>query len=101
MTFVVQALVLPIRFYQRWISPALGPRCRFAPSCSHYAVEALQTHGALRGSWLTVRRIGRCHPWNAGGHDPVPPATAGSPTMCTTPDLTISTDSRSRAGAPS
>ncbi|MGH0036083.1 MAG: membrane protein insertion efficiency factor YidD [Myxococcota bacterium] len=55
------------------VSPLLGPACRFHPSCSRYGVEAVRTHGALRGSWLTARRIGRCHPFNAGGHDPVPP----------------------------
>jgi uncharacterized protein len=49
------------------------PRCRFLPSCSTYAVEALREHGALRGTWLAVRRVGRCHPWNPGGIDPVPP----------------------------
>jgi uncharacterized protein len=49
------------------------PRCRFLPSCSTYAVEALRAHGALRGTWLAVRRVGRCHPWNPGGIDPVPP----------------------------
>lgn len=69
-------LLLLIRFYQRWVSPALGERCRFAPSCSHYAAEALRAHGLLRGSWLAVRRIGRCHPWNPGGYDPVPTASA-------------------------
>ena len=104
MTFVVQALVLPIRFYQRWISPLLGQRCRFAPSCSHYAAGALQAHGARRGSWLALRRIARCHPWNPGGHDPVPPARGLSATMNlpgSEPELTLSTDTRSRAGAPS
>jgi putative membrane protein insertion efficiency factor len=69
---VARLLVLPIRAYQRWISPAMGQHCRFAPSCSSYAVEALQLHGALRGSWLALRRLSRCHPWNPGGHDPVP-----------------------------
>lgn len=49
------------------------PRCRFLPTCSSYALEALRTHGALRGTWLAVRRVGRCHPWNLGGFDPVPP----------------------------
>jgi putative membrane protein insertion efficiency factor len=73
---VTRALIVVLRFYQRWISPALGPRCRFAPSCSQYAVDALHEHGLLRGCWLTVRRVGRCHPWNPGGFDPVPPATA-------------------------
>jgi putative membrane protein insertion efficiency factor len=61
-----------IRAYQRWISPLFGPRCRFHPTCSAYAAEAIATHGAARGSWLAVRRIARCHPWNPGGVDPVP-----------------------------
>ena len=61
-----------IRAYQLGISPLLGPRCRFYPSCSHYAIEAIESHGALRGSWLTARRICRCHPFNPGGFDPVP-----------------------------
>lgn len=63
-----------IRFYQRAISPWFGPSCRFSPSCSHYACEALQQHGLARGTWLTARRLGRCHPFCAGGFDPVPPA---------------------------
>jgi hypothetical protein len=67
-----QALILPIRGYQRLISPLLPPRCRFIPSCSSYAIEALERHGAARGSWLAVKRICRCHPLNAGGYDPVP-----------------------------
>jgi hypothetical protein len=75
---IARVLVLPIRLYQLVISPLLGPRCRFYPSCSAYAVEALQRHGALRGSWLAVRRLGRCHPWNPGGPDPVPPTRPGS-----------------------
>lgn len=66
-------LVLPIRAYQLVISPLLGPRCRFHPSCSAYAVEAISRRGPLAGLWLTVRRLGRCHPWNPGGLDPVPP----------------------------
>jgi uncharacterized protein len=66
-------LVLPIEVYRRFVSPFLGQRCRFAPSCSAYAVEAIRTHGAMRGLWLAVRRIARCHPWNPGGVDPVPP----------------------------
>jgi uncharacterized protein len=62
-----------VRFYQYLISPLLGPRCRFHPSCSQYAVEALERHGALRGSWLALRRLLRCHPWHPGSYDPVPP----------------------------
>jgi putative membrane protein insertion efficiency factor len=62
-----------IRLYQLIVSPWLGPRCRFYPSCSNYALEALETHGMLRGGWLALRRIGRCHPWHPGGLDPVPP----------------------------
>jgi putative membrane protein insertion efficiency factor len=61
-----------IRGYQLAISPLLGPSCRFYPSCSHYAIEAIETHGAVRGSWLTIKRISRCHPWHEGGFDPVP-----------------------------
>jgi uncharacterized protein len=65
-------LALLIRGYQRLLSPLLPPSCRFHPSCSHYALEAIQRHGALKGSWLAVRRLARCHPFNAGGFDPVP-----------------------------
>jgi putative membrane protein insertion efficiency factor len=68
-------LVGLIRIYQRLVSPLLGPRCRFHPNCSAYAVEALQRHGALRGSLLAARRISRCHPLNEGGFDPVPEKT--------------------------
>lgn len=67
-------LVAILRVYRAVISPLYGPVCRFHPSCSAYALEAVQTHGAGRGSWYAVRRLGRCHPWAAGGHDPVPPA---------------------------
>jgi len=61
-----------IRAYQLTISPMLGPCCRFHPTCSHYGMEAIEKHGALRGSWLTLKRIGRCHPFHEGGFDPVP-----------------------------
>ena len=62
-----------VRAYQLLLSPYLGQACRFRPTCSHYAIEALQTHGFVRGLWLTVRRIGRCHPLGGSGFDPVPP----------------------------
>ncbi|MEO8018290.1 MAG: membrane protein insertion efficiency factor YidD [Pseudomonadota bacterium] len=61
-----------IRGYQLAISPLLGPRCRFFPSCSQYAIEAIETHGTPRGGWLAMKRISRCHPWHEGGFDPVP-----------------------------
>jgi putative membrane protein insertion efficiency factor len=63
-----------IRGYQLLVSPLLGPRCRFHPSCSHYALEAIETHGPARGSWLALRRLLRCHPLHPGGYDPVPTA---------------------------
>ena len=63
-----------IRIYQLGLSPLLGPRCRFYPSCSHYAAEAIDVHGVLRGGWLALKRIGRCHPLHPGGFDPVPPS---------------------------
>ena len=65
-------LVAIIQVYRRVISPLLPPRCRFYPSCSQYALEALERHGVRRGVWLSVRRITRCHPGHPGGHDPVP-----------------------------
>ncbi|HVV20506.1 MAG TPA: membrane protein insertion efficiency factor YidD [Pseudonocardiaceae bacterium] len=70
---ITRGLVAAVNFYRRWISPLLPPSCRFTPSCSAYAVEALMTHGALRGTWLAFRRLLRCGPWHPGGWDPVPP----------------------------
>ena len=67
-----------IRFYQRAISPALPPACRYQPTCSHYAYEAIDRHGALRGVWLALKRLGRCHPGRAGGYDPVPDRSGDS-----------------------
>ena len=67
-------LIALLRGYKRWLSPLLGPRCRFVPTCSEYAMTAIARFGALKGSWLALRRIGRCHPLHPGGHDPVPPA---------------------------
>ena len=69
----VWVLVMLLTGYRRLISPLLPPSCRFYPSCSTYALEAVQVHGALRGSWLAARRLSRCHPFHAGGLDPVPP----------------------------
>lgn len=69
----VALLSLPILLYQRCISPMLPQCCRFTPTCSQYALEALRRHGPLRGSWLALRRILRCHPWGGSGYDPVPP----------------------------
>ena len=65
-------MIACIRMYQRVLSPLLGPCCRFTPSCSHYACECIRDHGALRGGWLTLRRLLRCHPWHPGGLD-LPP----------------------------
>lgn len=69
MRFVLKFL---IRVYQVALSPLLGPNCRYYPTCSHYAIEAIETHGSLRGAWLAIKRISRCHPWHEGGFDPVP-----------------------------
>ena len=67
-----------LKAYRALISPLYGQVCRYHPSCSAYALEAVTDHGAVRGSWLAVRRLGRCHPWAAGGYDPVPPRTASA-----------------------
>ena len=83
---------LLIRAYQLGISPLLGANCRFYPSCSHYALEALSTHGSLRGGWLAVRRLARCHPFHAGGYDPVPPP--GQPRRCTCDPSSHATQAR-------
>jgi len=73
---IMQILGLPfialIKIYQWSISPWLGPKCRFTPSCSHYAVDALKKYGLIKGSWLAIKRILKCHPWGGHGYDPVP-----------------------------
>ena len=71
-TVPARLLAFPIAGYRRFVSPLLPPRCRFAPSCSEYALIALAEYGAARGLWLAVKRIARCHPFNPGGYDPVP-----------------------------
>ena len=76
-SLVARILMLPIRAW-RLLSVHLPPRCRFYPSCSQYALEALALHGAAHGSWLAVKRVGRCHPWHDGGLDPVPPPNVRS-----------------------
>ena len=77
-------LIALLRGYRAVISPLYGQVCRYHPSCSAYALEAVQVHGSLRGSWLAVRRLGRCHPWAAGGYDPVPTRTPAAPHALTT-----------------
>ena len=76
MKAILKILSLPfiglIKLYQWFISPILGPKCRFTPTCSHYTIEALKKHGLFKGSWLAIKRISRCHPWGGHGYDPVP-----------------------------
>ena len=78
---MTRLLLALLGFYRRGVSPLLGPRCRFAPSCSAYAVDAISLHGPGRGGWLTLRRLARCHPFHPGGHDPVPPVRPSWVTM--------------------
>ena len=70
--YMTRLMISLIRVYQIILSPFFGQQCRFTPTCSHYAIESIQLHGALKGVLLTVKRISRCHPWHVGGHDPVP-----------------------------
>lgn len=81
MTPLARMVALPVRAYRLVLSPWIGHACRFQPTCSAYALEALDRHGALRGSWLAARRVARCHPWGAAGYDPVP----GHETACSAP----------------
>ncbi|WP_459830365.1 membrane protein insertion efficiency factor YidD [Hydrogenophilus islandicus] len=69
---MARVVIVLVRGYQLLISPWLGQNCRFTPTCSEYLIEAVRRHGVVRGLWLGARRIGRCHPWHPGGHDPVP-----------------------------
>lgn len=72
MTPLAHILALPVRAYRMVLSPIVGMNCRYQPTCSAYALEALEKHGAVKGSWLALRRIGRCHPFGSSGYDPVP-----------------------------
>ena len=65
-------IMLPIRFYRRFMSPLTPPSCRFTPTCSEYAIEAITKHGPFKGTWLAIKRVLRCHPWGGSGYDPVP-----------------------------
>lgn len=69
---LAKPLIGLVRLYRLLFSPWLGSNCRYQPTCSSYAIEALQVHGVVRGSWLAAKRIGRCHPWGGSGYDPVP-----------------------------
>lgn len=71
-----RCMIALVKFYQVAISSVIGPRCRFYPTCSNYAIEAINCHGTLKGCWLTLKRLLRCHPYQAGGYDPVPPKTS-------------------------
>ena len=71
------ALISVVKIYRYWLSPWLGSACRFSPTCSVYAIEALQRHGSGMGSYLTLKRLARCQPWCQGGHDPVPAQVSG------------------------
>lgn len=70
--FLSKLLLLPIYFYRNFISPLLPPACRYTPTCSQYAIEAIKKHGPFKGLWLAIKRICRCHPWGSSGYDPVP-----------------------------
>ena len=65
-------LIVPIKLYQILLSPLIGPSCRFTPTCSNYAIEAINKHGPIKGFWLAIKRISKCHPWGGKGFDPVP-----------------------------
>ncbi|PSJ80778.1 membrane protein insertion efficiency factor YidD [Neisseria iguanae] len=69
---LAKLMLVLVRFYQYAVSPLIPPRCRFTPTCSQYAAEAVQKHGAFKGGWLALKRIARCHPFGGSGHDPVP-----------------------------
>jgi putative membrane protein insertion efficiency factor len=72
MKIVKSIFIFPVKVYQWFISPLLGPRCRYQPTCSHYMIQAIEEWGPIKGIWLGLKRIGSCHPWGGHGHDPVP-----------------------------
>lgn len=98
-SLVARLLLTLLSGYQRWLSPALGPRCRFWPTCSAYAGQAVRERGAGRGSWLAACRLVRCHPFHPGGHDPVPPARCPVATMSALPTSSLSTPALGRRPA--
>lgn len=85
-------MIFLIRIYQYMISPFLGPNCRFYPTCSAYTLEAIETHGIVKGLWLSIKRIGKCHPYHPGGFDPVPPANQRCGCSETTPPAESTTE---------
>jgi uncharacterized protein len=93
---VARLLMVLVAGYRKVISPLTPARCRFYPSCSAYALEAIQVHGAGRGSWLAIRRLSRCHPFHPGGLDPVPPARADG---ANTPNESVASDGAADARA--
>lgn len=94
-------LLAVLRFYRTTISPVRPPTCRYQPSCSAYAVEAIERFGAARGSWLALRRLLRCHPFHAGGHDPVPPRVGSEePTAAAQVDSAVTPSPTSPATTP-
>src|SRR5215469_6567317 len=96
MSVAARLLAGMISAYRKVISPVLGARCRFYPSCSAYALEAIQVHGAGRGTWLAVRRLSKCHPFHPGGIDPVPLAKAGTQTSQEASAADNAADARAR-----
>ncbi|MFQ5346563.1 MAG: membrane protein insertion efficiency factor YidD [Rhodothalassiaceae bacterium] len=79
MSPLAHLLLALVRGYRLFLSPLVAPSCRFQPTCSAYAIEAVRRHGGLRGGWLAIRRIGRCHPWGGSGYDPVPDGSPAPP----------------------